>query len=127
MFKKLILKLYLTFRGIRFYETDTMPKSQEIRKVIFELIDDRQVEFYFYRETFVDLIYKAGAIKEVEFVGYMVRANFHEDVPEKLMKYNNMKFVFLANDYLLDDEQLICETLLGIYLDLIKTQLSKDA
>lgn len=123
MVKRWLLKLYLLTAGIRFYQTDTIPKTPEFRKVVFETIEDKEVQFFFYKDDFEHYIFRAGSIRKIKTVGYLIQAKFHDKAPSCLTVYNNIRFLFIANSYILNDEKLICETLLSIYLDLLKKRL----
>lgn len=122
-FKRLVLSLYLKYKGIRFYKTDTTPRTPEFQRAIFKTVGGHAVEFVFYRETFEDLIYKRGAFSKATFVGYVIQAKFEDGMPDSLLQYNNLKFFFNSRNIILKDEQAIASTLLSIYLDFIKQEI----
>lgn len=115
--------MYLYFKGIRFYETECIPKSPEFRKAVFDTVNKKQVEFYFYREICEDIIFKRGKLSKETFIGYVIQARFDSSFPEKIYRFNNMKFFFNSKNVLVTDEYQICDTMLHIYLDFLKIEL----
>lgn len=126
LIKQLTLRLILRLRGIRFYETSHVPRTQPMRRGVFNTRNQGPVEFHFYKEFCEDVVYKHGKIRKLQFVGFVVQARFAGDVTPALRRYNNLKFFFPAK-YLryLNDEQ-ITEALLRIYLDFIHHELLTD-
>ena len=125
MLQKLLFRMYLFYKGIRFYKTETIPKSPEFRKAVFETVGNHQVEFYFYREICEDLIFRRGGIRKQTFIGYVIQARFDKNLPEVLYQYNNLKFFFNSKNFVLKDESQICHALLNIYLDFLRSELRK--
>ena len=121
--KRLLLGLYLNYKGIRFYKTDTVPRSPEFQRAIFKTVGGHAVEFAFYRETFEDLIYRRGTFSKATFIGYVIQAKFEDGMPDSLLRYNNLKFFFNSRNIFLTDEHAIAATLLRIYLDFIKQEI----
>lgn len=126
MLKRFLFKLYLHYKGIRFYRTQATPSSPQFRTAVFQTVGNLQVEFHFYKETCEDLIYKQGRIRSETFIGYLIQANLPDCLPETLTRYNNMKFFFNSKNWLLRDDNAICETLLNIYLDFLNSELRKS-
>lgn len=123
MFKRFLFRLYLFHKGIRFYRTDTMPRCPQFKTAVFQTVGNHRVEFHFYRESCEDLIYKNGRIRSEKFIGYTIQAKLDQDLPEKLAAYNNLKFFFNSKNWILKDDEVICQTLLHIYLDFIDAEL----
>lgn len=121
-----LFKLYLFYKGIRFYKTDATPRTPQFRTAAFQTVGQKQVEFHFYRETFEDLIYKRGRIRTESFVGYIIQAKLDDELPERLTRYNNLKFFFNSKNWILKDDKLICQTLLNIYLDFLNAELKQE-
>ncbi len=126
MLKRFLFRLYLYHKGIRFYRTDATPRSPQFRTASFQTVGNKIVEFHFHREACEDLIYRNGRIRSEKFVGYVIQAKFHEGIPDKLAAYNNLKFFFNSKNWILKDDDAICETLLHIYLDFLKSELKKS-
>lgn len=125
--KRLFLGLYLNYKGIRFYKTDTTPKTPEFQRAVFKTAGGYTVEFVFYKEIFEDLIYKRGVFSKEQFIGYVIQARFDEDLEGSLIRYNNLKFFFNSRNIILRDEHSIAATLLSIFLDFIKLELQDTA
>jgi hypothetical protein len=125
MLKRFLFKLYLFHKGIRFYRTDATPNTPQFRTAVFQTVGNLKVEFHFYKETCEDLIYKQGRIKSEKFIGYVIQATLDQELPERLSKYNNLKFFFNSKNWILKDDNAICETLLNIYLDFLKADLKQ--
>lgn len=123
LLKNLALRLILRLRGIRFYETSHVPRSQPMRKGIFTTRNQGPVEFHFYKEFCEDLVYKHGKIRKLRFVGFIVQAQFAETVAPPLRRYNNLKFFFPAEYLKFLNDQQVTEALLRIYLEFIQHEL----
>jgi hypothetical protein len=121
--KLFLFRLYLYFVGVKFYKTNSVPKSPEYKTASFEMVDGKKVEFFFYREEGEDLIYKLGGVRREEFVGYVIQARFNEELPEILYKYNNLKFFFNINNVLRVSEEDISKVLLSIYMDFLESDM----
>lgn len=126
MLKRFLFKLYLFHKGIRFYRTDATPRTPQFRTAVFQTVGNHQVEFHFYREACEDLIYKHGRIRSEKFIGYVIQAKLDQALPDKLACYNNLKFFFNSKNWILKDDDAICETLLTIYLDFLRTELKQN-
>lgn len=126
MFKRFLFRLYLFHRGIRFYRTDATPRTTQFKTAVFKTVGDHVVEFHFYREACEDLIYKHGRINSEKFIGYVIQTKLDQNLPEKLYCYNNLKFFFNSNNWIFKDDKLICDVLLNIYLDYLKSELKKQ-
>lgn len=125
MLRLLLFKLYLFFNGIKFYKTEAVPKSPEFRSAIFETVGKHKVGFYFYRETYEDLIFCRGKIRRSPLNGYVIQVKFDEGHVGPLYQYNNLKFFFNRKFIPLTDENRICEILLGIYMDFLRSELKE--
>lgn len=123
MLNKILLRLYLYINGMRFYETMAVPKTPEFKKAVFEVVCDRRVEFYFYKEVTEDLLFLRGKIKKQSSVGYVIQARFDENLPAKLYRYNNLKFFFTSSNIIINDDDMICSVLLEIYLDFLRQEM----
>ena len=88
-------------------------------------IEGNAVEFFFYRESCEDLIFKRGKIRKQVFIGYVIQARFDEQLLPHMKHFNNMKFFFNSRDFVMDDEDALLRKLLGIYISLFKTEIKK--
>jgi hypothetical protein len=126
MLQKLLFRIYLYFKGIRFYETECIPKSPEFRRAVFDTVNKKTVEFFFYREICEDLIFRRGKLSKETFIGYVIQARFDNSFPDRIVHFNNMKFFFNSKNILFQDESQICDIMLHIYLDFLKAELRSD-
>lgn len=122
-FRYLVFKLIFYFKGIRFFRTDIIPSKAVFRKTEFKTVDDKQLEFLFYREIFEDIVFKRGKIYKENFHCYIVQSNFDESYSNIINQFNNLKFVFNAKSLAFTDEEKICHALLDVYLSFIKHEL----
>jgi hypothetical protein len=126
MLKGFLFKLNLFHKGIRFYRTDAMPRTPQFKTAIFQTVNGRQVEFHFYKEACEDLIYRHGRIRSEKFIGYVIQAKLDQALPARLVNYNNLKFFFNSRNWIIKNDELICQTLLNIYLDFLKAELKQS-
>ena len=122
-FPKLALRLCLYFIGIRFYKTDMIPKTPEFKSVVIKTVGDHKMQFFFFKETFEDLIYKRGKVYRECFTGIVIQARFSDDLPDNIKTFNNLKFFFNNKSMMLQNEELISSVLLNVFLDVIKEEL----
>lgn len=129
MFKQWKLRLALYFGGVRFYKTESLPKSIGfIDRAEFIGTGEGKITLSFYKEACVDLVYRRGRIKEEKYIGYTVHAQFI-DMPESknALKYNNLKFFFRWNKWLAADDRTICNKLTVIFIERITSEALRDA
>ena len=124
--KRLWLKAVLHYRGIRFYQTDIVPKSPEFRSAEFMVVGGHTVEFFFFKDECVDLIFKRGRISKEQFIGIVIQARFTSEAPPMLSKYNNLKFFFNTKNIFVSDEIEIASALLEIYIRFIENELKAN-
>lgn len=124
--KDLMFRWYLFYKGIRFYKTESIPKSPEFRKAVFQTVGDHKIQFFFYREICEDLIFKRGRIKKETWIGYLIQTKIDDNLPECLRRYNNLKFFFNSRNWVVSDQEKTTDTLLRIYLDFLKTELESN-
>lgn len=124
--RRLWLKIILFYRGIRFYQTDIVPKSPEFRSAEFRLIGGQIVEFFFFKDESVDLIFKRGKITRELFIGIVIQARFESDASPVLRRYNNLKFFFNTKNILVSDENEIAAALLQIYIRFIENEVNAN-
>jgi hypothetical protein len=94
MFRRLMIKLYVAFKGIRFYTTERTPLRPEFKKCEFVTMDGKVIQFYFYKEIFTDYVRKHNRTKEVQHVAYSIRMQVDNTMPSHIQEYNNLKVVF---------------------------------
>lgn len=124
LFKKLIIKAFIYFYGVTFYETDIVPKSPSYKKLRVETIHGHEVQFFFYEELIHDIRYKHGKFILSDVKICLLQASFDQDMPDLIKKYNNLKIMINKGDFLFDDVSMISDVLVSAYLDFI---LSKEA
>ncbi len=116
----------LYFRGIRFYEMESAPKTAEFRRAEFKTVQGHSVAFSFYKENCRDLIYRKNKISEKFFTGYIIQAKFDAiDIPKELLRYNSCKIFFDRSYVESINEDELTSQLLAIYLDFIKAELER--
>ena len=123
-FKLLICRLLIYFKGIRFYKTDVEAKSREFTRVEIDVINNKNISFYFYEDEYDDFVFRRGIIENVRFKSHTIQAVFHEDLPKKLIKYNNLKIVFRSDDLSFVSREIIAKVLLDIFLDFLRKEIS---
>lgn len=124
--KSILFRWLIFFKGIRFYETTYIPKSPGFRSISFETVGDEKVEFYFYRDECEDLIYRRGQFRKEKFIGYVIQAQFPENLPSRLHRFNNLKFFFNSKSFAADNEEDAVRRLLNIYIELLTMELKRQ-
>lgn len=122
-FKKLVIKAFLYFRGVTFYQTELVPKTNSYKRLEIETVHGHEVTFFFYEEEMADIRYKYGYFKHSRIKVCLLQAAFDDKMPPLIKKYNNLKIMIDKGDFLFDDDELIAEVLMTAYLDFI---LSKE-
>ena len=118
-FKKMVIKALIHMRGLTFYETQITPKSNCYRKLEIQTVYGHQVNFFFYEEELHDVHYRFGRFSHDKTRICLIQANFGDDMPPLVRKYNNLKIMIGKNDFFFNDEELLTEVLLSAYLDFI--------
>lgn len=126
MFKLLLVKLLIYYKGIRFYKSDIEPLSVGFKEMSVQTVDGKSIEFYFHEDEYTDYIYKRGVIKKSVFKTHIVRSVMSNDVDEKLLTFNNLKIVFRSNDFCFKDRDIFIKVLLSIFLDFIKKEIENE-
>ena len=123
---RFLLYLYIYFKGITFFKTNTVPMRAEFIRAEFRTVHDYQIQFSFYREEFCDLIYKRKMFNRKNYTGYIIQAKFDERFPDSLTAMNSMKFLF--KDCVLNalSDKLVSNMLLDLYLEYIKARLEQS-
>lgn len=125
MFLHHLLYLYLYFKGITFFKTSTVPLRAEFIRAEFRTVQGLSIQFSFYRETFVDLVYKRKMFKRKNYVGFIIQAHFDDRFPEKLTTMNSMKFLFKDSILSVLSDRLVSSMLLDLYLEYIQARLEQ--
>lgn len=117
--KKMVIKALIHLRGLTFYETEITPKSNCYRKLEIETVHGHDVHFFFYEEEMNDVRYRFGRFSHNKTRICLIQANFDDDMPPLVRKYNNLKIMIGKNDFFFNDEELLIEVLMSAYLDFI--------
>ena len=125
MLKSLFFKLFVFFKGVKFFKYDTALQQTEFKKAVFKTVGDHNLEFLFYKQVAEDLVYRRGRVTRHSFVGYVIQLKVDENLPAEIYKYNNLKFFFKNQSYFVKDENQIASLLLNIYLDYIRKEMVK--
>jgi hypothetical protein len=95
----------------------------QISQVVVRTIQGHEIEFVFYKETYNDLLYRFGDIFKEDYHGYIVHAKFDKDLPPVLYQFNNLKHFFKGKTYPWIPEDVVCQVLLSIYLNMLKREM----
>lgn len=117
--KKAVIKALIHLRGLTFYETELIPKSNCYKKLEVETVHGHDVNFFFYEEELNDVRYRFGRFRHSKTRVCLIQANFDDKMPPLVRKYNNLKIMIGKNDFFYSDEELLVEVLLAAYLDFI--------
>lgn len=146
-FKELLFRIKLYLYGIRFYRRDVTPTTEKFREVSFHISADlseafgglaeigsdyrvtggRIIKFNFFKEEFVDIVMKRGRIYQESAVGFVVQAEFDEDMPASIRQFDKTCFYFngRVNDFGRNDEHT-AKLLLDVYMDFIILSIEND-
>lgn len=124
--KRILLLTIIFFRGIKFFETCYKPLSNEFREVKFVTIKEHIIEFSFYKESIKSISYKRRQIYINKSIVYLIQSRFDASLPKKLSEFNNLKFMFHNDHLYFFDDDIICDTLLSIYLKFIKKEIEQQ-
>lgn len=117
--KRILLHVYIYFNGVKFYEYETVPKSPSYKSLEVKTIHGHEIQFYFYEEEINDIRYRYGRFKLDKTKICLLQAQFDQDMPEVVTKYNSLKLTFSRGDLFFDDDVLISSMLISAYLDFI--------
>jgi len=123
MFNKILLRIIIFFIGIRFYKTTYIPKSESFIEAKFTTIDNKIIEFLFYKEIITDIKLINNNFIKKEKTFYIIKSIFFSDVPDDILKYNGVSCIFYNRYLQLYNNKDIADTLLEVYLDFIKNEL----
>ena len=116
MIQRFLIKLWIHWLGVRFFQTQIVPNNAEVLRSVFETVNGKTIEFLFYRENFLDTVYKRGTFKKKRFHSLVILAKFPEDLDAPMIKFNG-QFYFFEGPWLkwIDDE-ILADELLRVYL-----------
>lgn len=121
---KVLVRMYLYIRGIRFYKTGDIPQSAVFLKTEIKTVEGRQIVFNFYKESFEDYVHRFGKCYKKVFSGVVVEAKMDESLPPNLYKFNNMRIFFKEIDGGLIGERAASAIVLNAFLDFIIADLA---
>ena len=124
--KKLLFLLTVYVRGIKFYESCYTPKTSEFKEAIFVTVDDYLIKFTFYKETFENIKYIRNRVVKEKYVVFIVKTNFDNKLPNSLINFNNLKYVFTSTYMYDSNDEIIADILLYIYLKFIKHEITQQ-
>ena len=122
-----LVRVYLYFRGIRFYKTADIPTSAVFLKTVVKTVEGRQIVFNFYKESFEDFVHRHGRCCKKVFSGIVVEAKLDESLPTRLYKFNNMKIFFKEIDGSFIGERNASAIVLNAFLDFIICELAEKS
>lgn len=124
-----LAKRWLHYRGVQFYEASNLPTTAESIRTTFigTRIDenDTEVSFEFYREIFVDKIYRRNRFEDQCYQVFIVKARIKGIEDSRFAYFNDTnllcKSVWIPN---IPDE-VIVDVLQGLYIAFIRDHLLK--
>lgn len=122
-FKWVFIKAYIYFRGVRFYSTHRSPDVKEFKRAEFKTIEGKEIIFKFYKETYIDCIYKRGKIIDKKIIAYVISIDIDKDLDVAIKEFNNLKIVFSSNLITDEHEEELDKQLLNVYLKFLKNKL----
>jgi hypothetical protein len=111
------------FAGVRFYHTTMTPTTQNIEKVVIKTVKGYTITFSFYREKLNYISYFLGHNKLSAATVYVISANFSEDAPVEIRRYNSVKLLIKDGLQFINDSSVISRLLLNAYLDFLNAKL----
>lgn len=119
----LYIKSYIYFRGVRFYSTHRNPDVKEFKRAEFKTIEGKEIIFKFYKETYIDCVFKRNKIIDKKILAYVISIDIDEDLDVAIKDFNNLKIVF-SSDLITDEhEEELDKQLLNVYLKFLKNKL----
>lgn len=122
-----LAKKWLYFRGIRFYESKALPSNAESIRTHFigttEAKEQTAVSFEFYREIYIDSVYRRGKFVEEETHVFIIKAAFDGKLEQKLLKFNDRRLICRNVFFRFIPDSVIAEILQGLYIAYMKNNL----
>jgi hypothetical protein len=122
--RSVFIFLYVYFAGVRFYHTTMTPTTQNIEKVVIKTVKGYTITFSFYREKLNYISYFLGHNKLSAATVYVISANFSEDAPVEIRRYNSVKLLIKDGLQFINDSSVISRLLLNAYLDFLNAKLT---
>lgn len=123
-FKRVILRLYIYFSGASFYLSDLTSDKEKTKELVVKYLNGYEVKFYFHKETVTYYKLFMGYISNERKCIYVVSAVYNEHVPSKVRKFKNLRLYAKSKLFIfLNDEQLIYEALVNVYLECLTHEL----
>lgn len=122
----LLVRVYLYFRGIRFFRSQSIPTDAVWMKKEIRTVCNRSVVFNFYRQTYEDYVYRFGVCFTKPFTGVLIEAKMGNDLPIKLFKFNNLRLMFEDRHYSWTDSTHANDIILSVFLDYIIRELEQN-
>ena len=113
---KWFFKLFVWALGVKFYQSKLTPSDMAIVRTVFKTVDNRQIEFRFYREKYVDTFYRFGFFRENHRTEIVIHALFDIDGEHPVLKFNNTRYNFKTNWLNGVGNDVITSVLLGVYI-----------
>ena len=123
-----LVKKWLYHRGIRFYESKTLPSHSESIRTQFSGKrkpegTDIRVTFEFFREVFKDKVYRQGVFTTEEYEVFFIRATVEGQLDPKLLKFNDTRLLCKHGFFPRLADEAIADILQGLYIAYMKEQL----
>lgn len=123
-FKRVLLRLYIYFSGASFYLSDLTSDKVKVKELIVKYVNGYEIKFYFHTENVTYYKFFMGYISNERKCIYVVSAVYNEQVPNHVKKFKNLRLYAKSKLFrFLNDEQLLYEALVNVYLDCLAHEL----
>ena len=112
--------------GLEIHDLKVTPSNAEVVKTVYTSVDDQDIEIFFYRETYVESMYRFGFYSSKRKVSFIVEGVFEKIPPNSIKRFNRVRYIF--NSWLLSsmDDRTIANVLMTIYLGYLHSELTKN-
>lgn len=115
-----VLKKYLYYTGIRFYESSHQPSSPEGIRNSFKGTSvahgDTTMDFEFYREVFTDLLYKGGKFTPDSKHIFLMKVSIGEGADTQLVTFKGARFICHNDKFPYIPDDIVADALQGLYI-----------
>lgn len=119
-----MLRLYIYLSGASFYLSDLTSDTSREQELVVKYLNGYEVKFYFHKEIVAyHRFFLGGSFNERKCI-YVVSAEYNEQVPANVRKYKNLRLYAKSMLFsLVNDEKILYEVLVGVYIDCLTKEL----
>lgn len=112
--------------GIEIQNLKVTPSNVEVVKTIYGNVDNQDIEIFFYRENYVESLYRFGLYRSRKKVSFIVEGVFDNIPPNNIKRFTRVRYIF--SSWLLSsmDDKTIASVLTTVYLGYLHHELKKD-